>query len=224
MKQFEKKVYSQNGEDGIIEEIFNRIGTTNKFFVEFGVQSGSECNTRLLRKHGWTGVWMDSSYENTNVHKVFLTVENINETFAKFEVPKEFDLLSIDIDGNDFWMWQALKKYEPRVVVIEYNAQISPEKVLTIPYNPKFRQCSSPTRDDFFGASLGAFIELGKRKGYEYLCVNELVNKKYVNAFFVKSEYISRFDNIKIPKAIFTRFRHDSTKYELLINPFGKKS
>lgn len=122
---FEQKIYSQNGEDGIIKIIFHKIGTINKFCVEFGVGDGRECNTRfLIEKEGWNYLHMDgNNYNNayTLIKKEFITTENINSLFRKYNIPKEFDLLSIDIDYNTYWVWKALKGYNPRVVVIEYN-------------------------------------------------------------------------------------------------------
>jgi hypothetical protein len=163
---------------------------------------------------------MDRDYSGKYIHKVFITVENINNIFASFRVPKEFDLLSIDVDGNDFWLWQALMNYNPKCVIIEYNSQLPPNEILTIPYRSDFKWNKMPARDDFFGASLGAMIELGKKKGYSYICVNEVINHKYVNAFFVKSEYICKFDKIDIPMVTYDRYYHDENKYKRLIDPF----
>ncbi len=127
---FEHKVYSQNGEDGIIMMIFRKIGTTNKFCVELGVGDGSECNTRyLIEKKGFKYLHIDAGNypkKYTDIKKEFITAENINDLFKKYNVPEEFDLLSIDIDYNTYWVWKALEGYKPRVVVIEYNSSIPP--------------------------------------------------------------------------------------------------
>jgi hypothetical protein len=128
LRRFERNWYSQNGEDGILRIIFEKIGVTNRFCVEFGVQDGRECNTRyLLETAGWSGLRMDGGDHSAcygQVHKEFITAENICSVFDKYAVPREFDLLSIDIDGNDYWVWRALEGYTPRVVVIEYNASL----------------------------------------------------------------------------------------------------
>src|ERR1700722_3810434 len=103
LREYEKRVFSQNGEDGVLEAIFNTIGKTNQYYVEFGVESGAECNTRYLKdRYHWKGLLMDGGYQNEsiNLRKEFITAENINALFQKYDVPKQFDLLSIDIDFN----------------------------------------------------------------------------------------------------------------------------
>ncbi|HVZ25547.1 MAG TPA: hypothetical protein VG842_05820, partial [Sediminibacterium sp.] len=142
LNKYEFQVYSQFGEDGIIREIFRRIGTTNRYFVEFGVEDGSETNTTYLLYQGWKGLWMDGDEkfvrsiqvscanaiakgQLTVVHS-FITAENIESLFDRAGVPKEFDLLSIDIDRNDYHVWKAISHYRPRVVVIEYNSIYRP--------------------------------------------------------------------------------------------------
>ncbi len=195
LSNFENKVFSQNGEDGIIEEIFKRIGTTNKFFVEFGVENGNECNSRqLLENKSWSGLWMDGSDKNVawglkkfshlpiNFQSTFVTAENIEGLLEKFEVPQEPDLFVIDIDGNDFWVWKTIEKYRPRVMILEYNASHEADVDWVMPYN------STHVFDgtSYFGASLLALDKLGKEKGYT------LVNcdSRGVNAFFVRNDLL----------------------------------
>jgi len=182
----ERKEHSQNGEDGIINAIFAKVGATNKYYVEFGTEDGIETNTRYLFKHrGWKGLLMDGSNENLsiNLHKAFITAENIEELFATHNVPKEFDLLSIDIDGNDYWVWKAITHFKPRVVIIEYNAHIPPTISKTIPYQADF--CWDGT--DYYGASLLALSTLGKQKGYILIGTDP----NGVNAFFVQEQLLS---------------------------------
>jgi hypothetical protein len=182
----ERKEYSQNGEDGIINAIFKMIGTTNKYYVEFGVEDGIESNSRYLWKHkGWKGLMMDGGHENDeiNLQKEFITAENIEELFTKHNVPKELDLLSIDIDGNDYWLWKAISNYHPRVVIMEYNAHVPPTISKTIPYQADF--CWDGT--DYFGASLLALATLGKQKGYTLIGTD----RNGVNAFFVLTELVA---------------------------------
>ena len=138
----ELRVFSQNGEDGVLAEIFARIGTEQRFFVEFGVGTGVECNTRFLAEVlGWSGVYFEvdsnrfeslalrlGNRPDVVVAQRMVTPANINEEFAAAAVPPEFDLLSIDVDGQDYWIWEALRGYSPRVVVVEYNSGLAAEE------------------------------------------------------------------------------------------------
>lgn len=180
LTDWEMRMYSQNGEDGIIEYIFGRIGTTNKYFVELGTGDGKECNSRYLREKGWTGVGIDGNYENETVKKEWITRENVEKLLKKYKVPKEFDLLSIDLDSNDYWIWKAITNYHPRTVVAEYNSCIPADQSLTIVYDPKFKSDGS----SYFGASLKALDKLAKTKGY----VLAGCESRGVNAFFVRAD------------------------------------
>jgi hypothetical protein len=189
---FERRTFSQNGEDGIIEEIFKRIETTDKFFVEFGIQDGTECCTRdLLVNHGWSGVWLEGSPKDAErarqlfdgfpvkVHQRFLMAENVVGCFEEAEIPGEFDVLSIDVDGNDYWIWKAVgARYSPRVVVVEYNSTFGPRRPWVMPYDPEFRSDETA----FFGASLEAFARLGDDLGYHLVGCDSAG----INAFFVR--------------------------------------
>lgn len=205
---FEKKVYSQNGEDGIIEFIFNTIGTTNRFFVEFGVQDGMNCNTRyLLDMKGWNGLMMEADdHGKPHIKKEFVTAENINDLFEKYLVPHYFDLLSIDIDFNDYWVWNAIKTYHPRVVIIEYNATFPHTESKVVEYNPK----SNWDGTNYFGASLLALVKLGKSKGYTLIGCDS----NGVNAFFIKNEL---FNEKKIKKRTIQEL-YRPPKYGQVIN------
>lgn len=183
LERCERKVYSQNGEDGILEAVFAAIGTTNRYFVEFGCGDATECNTAFLIEQGWQGLLMDPEGISRNpkavIQKEFITAENINQLLRTYEVPQEFDLLSIDIDGNDYWVWQAIS-HRPRVVVIEYNASVPPGERKAIAYEPSFRWNGS----DYCGASLLALKELGEQKGYTLI----YCESHGVNAFFIAKE------------------------------------
>jgi len=184
INRFEKRIYSQNGEDGIIRAIFYKIKTTNKFCVEFGTEDGYECNTRyLIKKSGWKFLHMDGGENLPNsIKREFITAENINDLFKKYEVPKEFDLLSIDIDFNDYFVWKAIKDYNPRVVIIEYNSSIPPTESKVIRYEAKRRSDGT----NYFGASLLALSKLGKTKGYTLVACDS----KGINAFFIRDDLI----------------------------------
>ena len=181
----ERWEYSQNGEDGIIEAIFAKVGTTNRFFVEFGVEDGMQCNARYLMKHrGWKGLLMDGQDQKPGspVRQEFITAENVEELFRKYGVPASFDLLSIDVDGNDYWIWKAIAHFHPRVVIVEYNACVPALPAKTIPYLADFAW----DKTDYYGASLGALDKLGKEKGYTLIATDP----HGVNAFFVEESLV----------------------------------
>jgi hypothetical protein len=197
---YEFKVSSQNGEDGIIAEIFRRIGTTNRYFVDFGSSDGAENNTALLVRQGWSGLWIDGDEASIAKAKTvfrpevdagrltalnaFITAENIEDLFRQGGVPDEFDLLSIDIDRNDYHVWEKITHYRPRVVIVEYNGGIPPTMSWKIPYDPKAFGFNSFGNGN--GASVKALEELGAAKGYRLVGCN----LTGVNAFFVRDDLI----------------------------------
>lgn len=190
------KVYSQNDEDGIISEIFNRIGVTDKRFIEFGVQNGLESNCHYLLLKGWTGLWIEGNKKSCKdlerrfepalkdgrlkLVNAFITVKNINTLFRDNGMTGDIDLLSIDIDGNDYHIWEAISVIQPRVVVIEYNAKFPPECEWVMPYDENHVWDLS----DRHGASLKALEMLGGGKGYQLVGTNMTGS----NAFFVRAE------------------------------------
>ncbi|WP_133475355.1 hypothetical protein [Sediminibacterium goheungense] len=198
LNRYEFQVFSQVGDDGMIEEIFKRIGTTNQYFVEFGVEDGSETNSTYLLYKGWKGLWMDGSEEHiAKIHQTcpkaisrgdlkaiqaFITAENIEYLFEKAGVPAEPDLLSIDIDRNDYYVWKSIQKYRPRVVIIEYNAIFRPGCEFVIEYDAASMWDGSANT----GASLDAICKLAEEKGYK------LVGCCFagVNAYFVRQDLI----------------------------------
>jgi hypothetical protein len=181
LRSHERQVHSQGGEDGVLLCLFECLGATNRFFVEFGAWDGRHLsNTAHLRlDHGWTGLLMDGDPERVadGVEREFLTAENINDVFRKYDVPEAFDLLSIDIDGNEYWVWKALREYRPRVVAIEYNVFFGIDVSKTMPYDASHRW----DKTMFHGASLAALRKLGREKGYTLLHTDSYAP----NAFFV---------------------------------------
>ena len=161
------KVYSQNDEDGIIQEIFKRIGTRDQTFIEFGVETGAECNTAKLLLEGWRGLWIEGAPQYANairrslgsfisdkrlsLAEAMVTAENVNSLFSQAGFSGEIDLLSIDIDFNDYWVWKAVDVVKPRVVAIEYNPIFRPPMSLVVPYEPTHRWDGT----NYGGASLG---------------------------------------------------------------------
>jgi hypothetical protein len=190
----ELRVFSQNGEDGVIAAILGRIGAGGGGFVEFGVQDGTEGNTVFLAQVlAWPGVYLEADaaafgalerrYRATpRVRTVHAAVEpdTADALFAQAGVPQEPDVLSIDVDGNDYWIWKAITSYRPRLVVIEYNGSLDPASRRVMPYRPGFRW----DHTSGYGASLGALEDLGADKGYR-LVHTELAG---VNAFFVRED------------------------------------
>jgi hypothetical protein len=190
----ELRVFSQNGEDGVLAEILRRIGTGSRTFVEFGIQDGSEGTTVFLAQvMGWSGAYLEADPDayaalarrfsaNPRVRTLQAAVEpdNVEALFAQAGVPEEPDVLSIDVDGNDYWIWRALERFRPRVVVIEYNGDLDPASSQVMPYTPGFQWDHSSG----YGASLGALEALGTEKGYT-LVHTELAG---VNAFFVRAD------------------------------------
>lgn len=181
MKEFERKVYSQAGQDGVIEHIFSVIGTANGYFVEFGAGDGVHLsNTANLRiNKRWTGLLMDSKPGSPFIDEVTVTAENVQQLFHVNKVPCSFDYLSIDVDGNDYWVWKAIKRYHPRLVSVEFNSNFAGDISVTVPYVPN-RVWNGTS---YFGASLGALHKLGLKKGYSLVHIVE-----NLDAFFVRDD------------------------------------
>jgi hypothetical protein len=199
--KFGLKGFSQNDEDGIIQEIIHRLGPAlPKTFVEFGVEDGVECNTLRLLHMGWTGKWLEGSekfckkIEGTHAHLIgenrlrllhtFVTKDNFNSLMSEAGYTDDkLGLLSIDIDSNDIWLWQALTVVRPAIVVIEYNASWAPPLSVAQPNDPNLTWKGT----NYFGASLKALEKIGRSKGYN------LVGCCYagMNAFFVREDLCS---------------------------------
>lgn len=198
LNKYEYQCFSQNGEDGIIDEIFKRVGVTDRFFVEFGVENGLEDNSASLLVKGWKGLWIEgdpryvkkikefykSMIENNKllVKQAFITAENIESLLKAANVPEDLDLLSIDIDGNDYWVWKSISGYRPRVVIVEYNSFWRPNVKWVMKYNPEHIWNGSC----YYGASLRSLELLGKEKGYRLVGCDF----KGVNAFFVREDLV----------------------------------
>ena len=188
--QNKKQVFSQWNEDGILKNIFKKLGTTNKFYVEFGAWDGVHLsNTANFRiNHNWKGLLLEGNRskvksvkekEKLNLHWEWITDKNINKVFNKYNVPTIFDLLSIDIDGNDYWVWKALTS-RPRVVIIETNPGIRNDIALSIQKDKSDIHTNS--NSNYHGANLNALYQLAIKKGYEFVTTEE------INAIFVVKE------------------------------------
>ena len=163
------QVYSQGGEDGVLLRLFERIGTRHRHFVEFGAWDGLHLsNTANLRlHHDWQGLLMEGSdrADGEVVRRELVNAENIEALFDRYDVPADFDLLSIDIDGNDYWVWNALERYQPRVVLVEYNVFFLARTAKTIAYDAD-HGWDNDDHGLYHGASLAAFDKLARSKGY----------------------------------------------------------
>jgi hypothetical protein len=181
--------WAQHGEDKICSELFEAIGETNRVAVEFGALDGwHHSNTAHFRGIGWQGYLWDSGPLDPIVAPAVITAENVNAIFEAAGVPEQFDLLSIDIDGNDLWVWKAIR-YQPRVVIIEYNPKWGVGKSRTVPYDPARRWDGT----DFYGASARALVRLGKEKGYTLAAVTRS------NLIFVRAGLMSVLPISSVP-------------------------
>lgn len=192
--------FSQFDEDGILHYIFSRIGTTNKVVVEMCAGNGLECNAaNLIINHGWIGYLFDGDQHNVAIGRRFfarhrltrqwppafnqawINAENVNGLLQEAQVPAgEIDLLSLDIDGMDYWVFKAIEWIRPRVIVAETLSCAGPDRSITCPYDPNF-VCSVP---DYQGASLLAMTRLAQQKGYRLVGTHQYG----FNAFFVRND------------------------------------
>ena len=214
----ERRVHSQNGEDGILLYIFSKIGLTNRVTVEFGVGNGTQCNSaNLIQNFGFTGLFMEGnkhdveegkkiyalkSIKGLNFVHAFITQENINELISKNGIEGEIDLLNVDIDGNDYWVWKAIDCISPRVVVVEYNSSFGPDKSVTIPYKADFNRWDFHDSGWYHGASVGALAKLADEKGYDLVCCDS----SGVNAFFVRKD-INVFEKLSSAEAYYPELK-----------------
>jgi hypothetical protein len=202
LRRQEFTVYSQNGEDGILQYLLRTLAIPSHTFVEFGVGNYRQANTRFLAINDhWSGLVMDSDADNVrqihadpifwqiNVRAVhaFVTRENINDLLRANGFAGEIGLLSIDIDGNDYWVFEAVTEVSPAVVVIEYNSRFGPNRAVSIPYDPAFDRWRAHPSGLYFGASLRAICNLARRRGYAFVGCNSFG----VNAFFVRSDLLN---------------------------------
>lgn len=200
LREVEFRVFSQFGDDGIIQYLLQHVDAPESF-IEFGVETYRESNTRfLLVKDNWRGLVIDGSEANVasittmaehwrhdlTAVASFITRDNINDLFASAGFTGEVGLLSIDIDGNDYWVWEAIEVVSPVVVVAEYNSVFGPEAKVTVPYAADFTRRAAHHSHLFFGASLGALCDLAERKGYAFVGSNSNGN----NAYFVRLDQL----------------------------------
>jgi hypothetical protein len=199
LTDYEFSVFSQWGEDGIIQRLTRSIEIKNKTFIEFGVENFRESNCRfLMLKDYWDGFVIDSSELNiTSISSIpeiwkynlkaipdFVTRENINSLLSRSEFERDLGILSIDIDGMDYWVLKEINGFEPRILILEFNDKFGPDRKITLPYSSNFTREGNP---GYHGASLAAMVHLANEKGYALVGVN----KTGCNAFFVRRDLMN---------------------------------
>lgn len=201
LAECEFKVFSQFGEDGIIQHLLAHVPCPEKRFVEFGVEDFREANCRyLIEREAWTGLLMDgdpklqkaihsqsiSLFRNLHCRSAFVSAENINSLLTDEKMTGDLGLLSIDIDGNDYWVWKAITVAMPRIVIAEYNSIFGCTQPVSIPYDRSFQRKNAHFSNLYMGASLPAMCLLAEQKGYAFVGSNSAGN----NAFFVRKDVL----------------------------------
>ena len=219
LSDVEFQVYSQWGEDGIIDWLINKFPDIPKSFLEIGTQDYQESNTRfLLINRNWDGFLIEADKSatkniksqriywkhNLKVINKFITKDNINNAIKKSNIPKKIGLLSLDIDGVDYWVLSQLSYLDPSIIVCEYNSLFGQKKLVTVPYKNNFIRSEEHYSNLYYGASINAFVDLMKKKNYFLIGSNSAGN----NAFFVKKTLWNKAKKLIINKKVFdSKFR-----------------
>ena len=234
LQEAEFKVFSQFGDDGIIQYLINNVAINVTRFIELGVEKYTECNTRfLLINNNWSGLVIDGSPANVNYIKkddiywrydlnavaAFVTRDNINQIMVKNNFIGEIGLLSIDLDGNDYWIWESITVVQPTMVILEYNSAFGRDNAVTIPYDPDFTRLKAHFSGLYWGASLKAMCLLSQKKGYSFVGSNSNGN----NAYFVRTEKIGNLAPVTVTEGyVESRFRESRDQYGRLTYLAGK--
>src|SRR5712692_1466766 len=212
IKEIEFKVFSQFGDDGIIQYLIHHICPDSRTFVEFGVENYTEANTRfLLINDNWRGLVVDGSESNINYIKeddtywrhdltavhAWVGRDNINKLISENGFHGEIGILSIDIDGNDYWVWERIDVVTPIIVITEYNSVFGSKHALTIPYDAAFHRTSAHYSNLYWGCSLKALELLAHRKGYALVGSNSAGN----NAYFVRNDRLGKLKSLTTEEA-----------------------
>ncbi len=220
----EFKVFSQAGDDGIIQYLIHKVQISQKIFIEFGVENYVESNTRFLLRHdNWSGLVIDGSRKaidyimsddiyyqhDLQAMEAFITKDNINDLISSGGIDGEIGLLSVDIDGNDYWVWKAINVVQPVIVVAEYNSVFGKDRPLTVPYKPDFVRSVAHYSYLYFGASLKALCMLAEEKGYSLVGCNATGN----NAYFVRKDRLGKLKALSVEEGyVESRFRESRNK------------
>ncbi|MEN0055546.1 MAG: hypothetical protein AAGC65_17850 [Mucilaginibacter sp.] len=224
----EFKVFSQCGDDGIIQFLINYLNIQQRTFIEFGVEDYTESNTRfLLINNNWTGLIMDGSEKHMDTVKkdsiywryqltavpAFITAENINRLIVENGFEGEIGLLHIDIDGNDYWVWKEINVISPIIVIVEYNSIFGAEHAWSTPYKSDFDRTAAHHSNLYFGASLTALCDLAEEKGYYFIASNSTGN----NAYFVRKDKIKDIKPLNAKSGyVLSKFRESRDKKDNL--------
>jgi hypothetical protein len=215
---YEFSRFSQNGEDGIILYLASRTGVNRHYIVEIGTEDGRECNSaNLILNFGWQGLLIEASKKWTDRGKLYfseqgaenrttiinqkVTPSNVNDILNQGKVPTDLEILSIDIDSYDYWVWEAVDGYNPKIVIIEYNASFGPIRSVSIPKDALENNRKFPPY--YHGASLAALKKLGERKGYDLLGCDS----HGVNSFFVRRD-LTQNSGLKIQETEEAYWKH----------------
>jgi hypothetical protein len=212
------KVFSQWDEDGIIQYLINKIPIEHETFIEFGVENYEESNTRFLMiNNHWQGMVLDGCSADIEwirkdrmywqydlqAKTAWITRENIDALLGESGFPQDVGLLSVDIDGNDYWIWEAIQSIRPRIVIVEYNSifKLAP---VAVPYRDDFNRTLAHHSNLYYGSSLAALQFLAKKKGYILAGSNSWGH----NAFFIRSDIAGEFKSLEPEEAYVTsKFR-----------------
>jgi hypothetical protein len=219
LSEVEFRVYSQWGEDGIIEWLAAHVPVPNTRFIEFGVETFREANCRfLMHNRNWKGLVIDGSEANLaslraqpyfwmydlTAKSSFVTAENIDALITEAGFAGPLGILSVDVDGNDYWIWQAIQSVQPAIVICEVNPILGDTRAVTVPYDPGFTRFAAHFSGLYFGASIGALRLLAKSKGYSFVGTSA----SGINAFFVRGDLAAFvLELIEDPRAFPSRHR-----------------
>lgn len=223
--EVEFKVFSQFGDDGIIQWLISNLSIDVETFVEFGVEDYQESTTRfLMMNNNWSGLVFDGSEENIRaIHRskyypnfdlvarpLFVTRDNINSALLEAGMTGQVGLLHIDIDGNDYWIWKEINVISPIIVVLEYNSIFGAERAVSTPYSPDFYRTREHYSNLYFGASLRALCDLSTDKGYAFIGCNSAGN----NAYFVRKDKLpSTIKELSVEEGyVYSKFRESRDK------------
>ncbi len=234
LSEVEFQVYSQWGEDGIIDWLVNKSPDIPKSFLEIGTENYKESNTRfLLVNKNWDGFIIEADKNsvkdiksqriywrhNLTVENKFISQNNINTIIKKINIPRKLGLLSLDIDGVDYWILKKLSVLEPSIIICEYNSLFGQKKAITVPYKDNYIRSNEHFSNLFYGASIKAFMDLLKKRNYFFIGTNSAGN----NAFFVKKNIWKKVNKLITDKKIFDSKFRESRNFNGKLTFLNKK-